>query len=140
MTGKRKPQQWAPGQSGNPAGRPKGAGKIGEWRAALAEHVPDIMKKLVEQAKAGDPVAARLILERALPAVKPVEQPVSLDLPEGSLTDQGRALLASVASGVLSPGQGAQLMTALGSLSKIAEIDELAARIAALEKQHERTA
>ena len=52
------------------------------------------------------------------------------------LTDQGRAVLASVAAGELAPGQGAQLLTAIGTLARVTEIDELAARVAALEEKH----
>ena len=37
------------------------------------------------------------------------------------------------AIGILAPGQGAQLLTGLGALARIKEIDELAARITALE-------
>ena len=57
-------------------------------------------------------------------------------LPEGSLTEQGRAVLASVASGELAPGQGATLLGAIGTLARVAELDELAARVAELEKKH----
>lgn len=45
-------------------------------------------------------------------------------------------MLASVAAGELAPGQGAQLLAAIGTLTRMAEIDELAARVAALENLH----
>jgi len=41
-----------------------------------------------------------------------------------------------VAAGELAPGQGAQLLAAIGTLGKIAELDELTARITALEASH----
>lgn len=44
-------------------------------------------------------------------------------------------MLAAVAAGELAPGQGAQLLAAIGTLGKVAEIDELEARITELEKQ-----
>lgn len=59
-----------------------------------------------------------------------------MTLPDGSLTEQGRAVLAAVGAGELAPGQGAQLITAIGSLARVAEIDEIAARLAALEEKH----
>jgi hypothetical protein len=105
-------------------------------RNALMGDVPEILAALVRQAKAGDPQAARLILERVLPPVKATEQPVKLQLPDGNLTEQGRAVLDSVASGGLAPGQGSQLITAIGQLARVAEIDELSDRITALENQH----
>jgi hypothetical protein len=55
------------GQSGNPAGRPKG---LRDRRAALryklTRQLPDILKTLAAAAKGGDIQAARLILERTL--------------------------------------------------------------------------
>jgi len=122
-----------PGQSGNPAGRPKGAGEVAKLRASIADRVPDILKAMVEQALAGDVQAARLLLERTLAPLKPQEVPQAINLPDGPFTSQGRAVLASVAAGELAPGQGSQLLAAIGSLARVAEIDELAERITALE-------
>lgn len=45
-------------------------------------------------------------------------------------------MLASVVAGDLALGQGAALLTAIGTLARVAEIDELSARIAALEGNH----
>jgi hypothetical protein len=45
-------------------------------------------------------------------------------------------VLRAAATGDLSPGQAAQLMTALAAQAKLTETDELAARIAALEAKH----
>ena len=123
-----------PGQSGNPKGRPPGSGEVGKLRASIAEHLPEIITRLVTQARAGDAQAARLLLERVLPPMKAVEQAVSLTLPpDAGLTAQGVAIVQAVADGTLAPGQGAQLLTGLGSLARIREIDELEKRITLLE-------
>ena len=136
MTKKRPPNQWKPGQTGNPKGRPPGQSEITRLRASLAGDVPDILAGLVLAAKGGDVKAARLILERILPPVKPVEQAVALQLPrDGTLTAKASAVLSAAAAGDLAPGQAAQLITALGTLAKIHEVDELAARIEKLEAQ-----
>ena len=124
---------WKPGQSGNPKGRPHGVGEVAKLRAAIAGNVPAILESLTTAALAGDVQAARLLLERALPPIKPVEQPQPLSLPDGTLTVQGRAVLAAVAAGELAPGQGAALLGALGTLARVAEVDELTRRIEALE-------
>jgi hypothetical protein len=132
----RKSGRFQPGQSGNPRGRTPGSGEVAKLRASIATHVPAIITKLVEQAKAGDAAAARLLIERVLPPIKASEQPVPLDLPEGgTLTDQGRAVIAAAGDGTLAPGQASQLLAGLGALAKLIETDELAARIAALEKR-----
>jgi hypothetical protein len=135
MTARRKapPQAWKPGQSGNPAGRKPGSGEVAALRAGIREHVPAIVAKLTEAALAGDTGAARLLLERVIPPVKASEETAALALPDGTLTDQGRAVLRAVADGELAPGQGAALLTSLGTLAKVREADELEARIAALE-------
>jgi hypothetical protein len=138
MTAK-KPKGWQPGQSGNPKGKTPGTGELQRIRASIGEHVPEIIEQLVTAAKAGDIQAARLILERVLPPVKAIEQPQAIDLPDGTLTDQGRAVLRSVAAGELAPGQGAQLLAAIGTLGKIAGLDELAARITVLEATNAKT-
>jgi hypothetical protein len=126
--------RWKPGQSGNPAGRKPGSGVLEKLRAQVDDHVPAIIKKLAEQAKEGDQASARLLLERVFPPLKATEPVVPLELPEGSLTDQGRALLAAAAAGLLAPGQLAQLLTGLGSLARVTEVDELARRVAELEQ------
>ena len=128
---------WKPGQSGNPKGKTPGSGELQKLRASIAADVPEILAGLVLAAKGGDVQAARLILERILPPVKAIEQAVELQLPaNGTLTAQGRAVLSAVAGGDLAPGQAAQLIAALGTLAKIHEVDELAARITALEATH----
>ena len=130
---------WKPGQSGNPKGRPAGSGEVAKLRAAIAGQVPAILESLTAAALAGDVQAARLLLERTLPALKPAEQAQALHLPDGTLTDQGRAVLAAVAAGELAPGQGAALLGAIGTLARVAEVDELARRIEALEGKHAAT-
>ena len=133
MTAK-KPKGWQPGQSGNPKGKPPGSGELQRLRASIAEHVPTILEQLIAAAQGGDVQAARLVLERVLPPVKAIEQAVELQLPDGgTLTAQGRAVLSAVAGGDLAPGQGAQLLAAIGSLARVTEIDELTQRIEKLE-------
>ncbi len=136
---KRPPPGWKKGQSGNPKGRPPGVGPVNLLRAAIAARVPEILQKLITQALEGDTGAARLLLERAIAPLKSIEPTQALNLPDGTLTEQGRAVLASVAAGQLAPGQGSQLIAAIGQLARVAEIDELTARITALENQHGNT-
>ena len=130
------PPGWAKGTSGNPAGRPPGSGQVAKVRAAIAEHVPALIAKLVASALAGDVGAARLLLERTIAPLKASEEKAELTLPDGSLTDQGRAVVASIAAGDLSPGQGAALLASLGTLAKLTEADELEQRIKVLEQKH----
>lgn len=134
---KKRPGRWKTGESGNPAGRKPGTGEVARLRAAIAERVPDLLAAMMTKALEGDVGAARLLLERAIAPLKAAEQPQALTLPNGSLTDQGRAVLAAVAAGELAPGQGAALLGAVGTLARVVEIDELAARIEKLEAARE---
>ena len=127
---------WAKGQSGNPKSRPAGSGEVAKLRAAIADRVPELLAALMARALDGDVGAARLLLERAIAPLKAAEQSQALSLPDGTLTQQGRAVLASVATGELAPGQGAALLGAIGTLARVTEIDELARRIEVLEEKN----
>jgi hypothetical protein len=106
-------------------------------RATLATDLHQIIEKLKAQALAGDPQAIRIVLDRVLPALRPVELPTALDLPAGgSLADQARAVVQAAADGDLTPAQAAQIVTALGGVAKIVETTELVRRIEALEVKH----
>lgn len=129
--------RFKPGQSGNPSGRPPNSGPIGEIRKAIGEELPAIVSKLVEMAKEGDVQAARVLVERAIPAIKPVDFAQVIELTGNTLTDQGRSALAAMASGQIAPAQAAQLITALAGLAKLIETTELEQRISALENARE---
>ena len=129
---------WPAGQSGNPKGRPRGSGAIQKLRTQISSSVPDIIKKVSEAAMAGDIQAARLILERVIPPVKAIDQAQVLNLPlGGTLTDQGRGVMAAIAAGEISPGQGAQLIAAIAALARVVDMDELAKRLTKIEERQQ---
>ncbi len=135
MTDKKKAGRWKPGESGNPKGKPPGTGEVAKLRAVIAERVPELLAAMMTRALAGDVGAARLLLERAIAPLKPAEQAVSLSLPDGEgLTAQGTAIVQAVATGEIAPGQGAALLTGLGALARIKEIEELEARMESIER------
>lgn len=130
--------RWKQGESGNPHGRKPGTGKVAQLRESIAHQIPEIIDQLIIKAKEGDVQAARLLLERVIPQVKPSEQAVQINLPENAdLTTQGKYILKAVADGTLMPGQGSVLLTSLGTLAKIKEMDELEKRLTALEQVNE---
>ena len=51
-------------------------GRQAKLRQDITAHLPEIITQLVEKAKYGDTQAARLLLERVLPPMKAIEQPV----------------------------------------------------------------
>ncbi|MCU0836009.1 MAG: hypothetical protein MUC77_16500 [Chromatiaceae bacterium] len=88
----------------------------------------------MSEAKGGDTSAAKLLLDRALPALRPVDQPTPLALSEG-LGQPGREILAALGSGEITPDQGSKLLLALSALGRVIETDELVKRIEALENR-----
>jgi hypothetical protein len=130
----KKDTRFQKGRSGNPGGRPSaGLGKI---RADLVTAWEDIRPVLIEKAKGGDMAAIRIVAERVCPPIKATEPATPISLPEGSLTDRAKSVLAGLADGTLNPGQAAQLLQALGAVAKVHEVDELARRIEALEARN----
>jgi hypothetical protein len=129
-----KDTRFAPGVSGNPAGRRPGSGKVAELREKLSADVPGIMDAVVKKAKEGDVAAARLVLERIIPVLKPVEVPSPVDLPDGlSLEAQGSAVLAAAARGDLPTTNATQLLQAIAALGGLRAIDDFERRLQALE-------
>lgn len=126
---------WKPGQSGNPAGRKRGTGQVAKLREAISAAVPEIVDPLIASAKAGDVQAARLLLERAIPALRPESLPAPLPLPAGGLADTGAAVLAAVSEGRLGVHEAAALLGAIGQHARAVEVHELVQRIEALEAQ-----
>ena len=120
------------GVSGNPKGRPKDKTPATLLRKSIVEAMPDIILKLVEQAKEGDTAAAKILLDRCCPTLKPQAMAISLPV-NGTLAEQGGEIIRATLSGNIPPDIGAQLITALANQSKIIEIDELTQRIEALE-------
>lgn len=125
---------WKKGESGNPNGRrAKGLATAERLRNALVKDLPDILDVVVQNAKKGDAAAAKTILDRVLPPLKAIEAPVALRELAGTLSEQGQGILNAMASGLLAPGQAAQLLDAIATQSKILEADDFARRLKALE-------
>jgi hypothetical protein len=123
------------GQSGNPAGRPRGIVTQAKLREAILGDIPDILSTLVEAAKGGDVAAAKLLVDRTIPALKPTSDPVSFT-PGATLADTGHAIMQAVALGQMTTDQGTALISALAGLARVIEVDQLARRIDALERGH----
>jgi thioredoxin-like negative regulator of GroEL len=126
-----------PGVSGNPKGRTPLSSSRAVLRESLHKDVPTILKKLVSLARAGDVQAARILLDRVLPALRPEGAVVLLpDVAAATTTTEQAALIVKAAArGELPADVAGQLLMGLGQAARIAEADELARRIAALEQR-----
>jgi Family of unknown function (DUF5681) len=131
-------RRFAKGQSGNSAGRPKGARN----RTTLAvERLLEgeagaIARKAVELAKNGDTVALRLVLERVAPIRR--GKPVYFSLPTiqsaGDVSEALSAILAATAEGIVTPEEAATIAGILETKRKALETLEIEMRLAALEQ------
>ena len=105
-----------PGQSGNPAGRPKGS--INKQLAMLREAVEKVLPLVVERALNGDTEAQKLILERGLPKLKPVEVPLEFTLPDENCPAPRRAILEQAAEGAIPLEAAEEIIEQLRGLQK----------------------
>lgn len=138
-TGRKQGGQFAPGQSGNPKGRPVGA----RHKTTLAieelmgkEHEA-LTRKAIDKAKEGDVTALRLCLDRLAPARK--DSPVSIALPvvrnAADAVEASAAVLAAVAAGEITPDEAGRVMALLTAHRSIIEVGDLETRIKALEEK-----
>jgi hypothetical protein len=129
--------RWAPGQSGNPRGRPQGSrNRATLLLESLIEGEGEVVvRSLLAAAKGGDTSAARALLDRLVPPKK--ERPVKVALPElrsaKDVRDALAAVAATVADGEMLPGEGEALVKLLDAYTQAAATAELEERVAALE-------
>lgn len=128
------------GESGNPKGRPKVRGdrrtdRRDDMRALFADRAPELVQKVLELALAGDTTMLRLCVDRLVPALRPVDAPLAIPIPTGSLVEQGQAVVDALASGKLTADQAQAVMGVIQGQAKVVETDELAREVAALEKE-----
>lgn len=124
------------GVSGNVAGRPIGQTPGAQIRKAIEQHSEEILQSVINSAVNGDMSAAKMLLDRITPSLKPIAQQISLALPDGaSLSEQGSEVVKGALMGAIPSDIGVQLLAALGAQAKIIEIDDLAKRVAVLESR-----
>lgn len=124
--------KFQPGQSGNPAGRKKGS--VNRQLAMLREAAEKVLPLLVERALAGDFDAQRMIMDRALPRLKPMTPPEPFTLPDGDLLVQIQTVLRQVADGELSPTAAAEVVGMVATAAKVEEIDQLRNEVNSLKR------
>ena len=118
------------GESGNPAGRPRGS--VNKNLRLLRDAAEAILPDLIERAKSGDLEAQKLILDRGIPRLRAVSMPEALALPGGTLTDQAKALVALIAEGNLSTTVAAEIAGIITASARVEEVDQLRDELKAL--------
>jgi hypothetical protein len=127
-----------PGQSGNPAGRPRGArGKA----AVLAERMFEgeaeaIIRAAIDSAKAGEMAAVRICLDRLAPRQR--HRVVPFELPPLHSAASALSALADIAAAVsrgdLTPAEADSVSKLLDRFVRTLESTEFEQRVAKLER------
>jgi Family of unknown function (DUF5681) len=128
-----------PGQSGNPAGRPRGSRnkKTLVLEALLDDESETLMRRVIGLAKMGDDVAMRLVFARMLPPRR--DRPVPIELPriEGE-ADARRAsgdVMEALGSGEITPQEAEQLLRVLAGAAMVMQSSDMSARMKWLQEQ-----
>lgn len=137
----RRGRPFEPGQSGNPAGRPKGSRNKMTLLAEqlLDAHGEQIVALVIERAKAGDPSAMNLCFGRLVPKR---ERAVIFDMPPINTPHDLRAASAAVAEscqkGILSPHEALKVMGVISAhAANLGWADQYEQRLAELERKSE---
>jgi hypothetical protein len=126
------------GQSGNPAGRPRGIVNRATALAQnlLSERAEGIARKVIELAEAGDMAAIRVCMERLVPPIK--HQPVAVELPPlENAVDSVEAMAtiaAAVTAGDLTAAEAAELAKVVNVYVGALASQAFEERLSALEK------
>lgn len=117
---------WKPGQSGNPAGSKPGRP---DWRSRLRRMFedagPEVCAVIIGKARDGDNVAAKLVLERIVPLLKPRDNWPGLSIkPGATLLEQVQCATAAVMAGDISPLDAAPIVRLVALESALATAAE----------------
>ena len=131
------PKGWQPGQSGNPRGRPVGSrNKKNVIAEEFEKDGSAVARVVMGAALEGDMQAANMVLQRLSPPLRARAEKVTFELtPDAPLHQQANQVLASVAEGAIDPETGKLLIDCIQSVAGIRAVDELEARLQALEER-----
>ncbi|MGC3189999.1 DUF5681 domain-containing protein [Pseudomonas aeruginosa] len=132
------PRGWQPGQSGNPKGRPVGSrNKKNVIAEEFAKDGSAVARVVMDAALAGDMQAANMVLQRLSPPLRARAEKVTFQLtPDAPLSEQAAQILQAVSDGQIDPDTGKLLIDCIQSVAGIRAVDELEARLQALEEKN----
>ena len=106
-----------------------------QLREALNAMIPSAVASLEKRVAEGDLGALQLIASRVLPVPKSTMEPVKFSLPaNSSLVEKCDAVMQAIADSQLAPDIGLNMLTALGTVARVTETEQLAAELAEIKK------
>ena len=121
------------GQSGNPAGRPKGAReKRLKW---MMSHERALQERVVKDALKGNSRAMQIVADRLWPKIRPEALPIRVTTASSDLASQGAAVVSAALAGELTPDVLGMLLSALADQARLVEFSEIESRLQRLENQ-----
>lgn len=126
-----------PGVSGNPRGRPVGSRNRKNVIAdEFAKDGSAVARVVMDAALAGDMQAANMVLQRLSPPLRARAEKVTFELtPDAPLTTQAQQIMTAVAEGSIDPETGQLLINCITAFAGLKQVDELEARLIALEEK-----
>jgi hypothetical protein len=128
-TGEQQPGRFRKGQSGNPAGRPRGSRNSATLavEALLDGEAEAFTRRVIGMALGGDTIALRLCLDRIYPARR--DRPVKFALPPitcaRDAADISAAVAVAVSNGDLTLSEAAEFAKLIDSYVKAYQVAEL---------------
>ena len=116
-------------------GRPKGVPDRRQIYSAIKADLPAILKKLTEQALAGDSASARVLLDRSIPVLKASDIPSALPVSGRTPSERAQSVLDAVEEGELSLTEATTAMQLIGAAAQIEISTELLNRVVLLEQR-----
>jgi hypothetical protein len=126
------------GQSGNPAGRPKGArGKATIMAEGMFDgEAQEVIRAAIDLAKSGDVAAIRVCLDRIAPRKR--DRPVDFEMPPLHTAADAAAALAAITAAVsegdLTPSEAADLFKLVDGFTRTLEATVFEQRVTRLER------
>jgi len=130
--------QFQKGESGNPAGRPRGSRNRTTilMQSVLEADGEALARKAIDLAKGGDLTALRMCMDRLVPARK--HEPVDFDLPRldtaADSVNAAATIVAAVAAGELAPSEAADIAKVVDIYVRALATQGFEERLAKLER------
>lgn len=121
--------------SANPGGKTK---KWREARKLIDERLAELIETCVFMAQHGSEAHMRLLLDRAMPTLKPMAEPLVIEgLAEAEPGDRVDVVMRAVGAGELSADDASKLLTALAGAEDVQDSLVLRARLQSAEQNRD---